>query len=214
MFLNSVSNRVSSLSIDAISYLFASLPATQAVAQFKVMLCRHALGGPQATSGRPRPQPQARARAQPRRRTRTTDAAAVDVGASMDLDGLPSTSLHSPPSAPESAAGSGGAPSVARKHPAIPASDILALLARPSKTDVVRTLELKIELVYSYALLQMQAGENDRDGAWRDALRDGTLKRAIEDVFDAARAAGSTDAQSKERVHAQKDVMLAIMSTW
>ncbi|KAI0706817.1 hypothetical protein C8T65DRAFT_651560 [Cerioporus squamosus] len=208
MFLNAVSTRVSSLPVDMLSYLFSSLPLTQTTAHFKVMLCRHALGGSHTTSGRPKPQ--ARARAQPRRRTRTTTDTAADAEGA-----LPSSIQPSAPNAQDT--GAGGPSTVARKYPTISASEVLDLLARPSKSDaasIALTLSLKAELLISYALVQQNLGPNDRDGGWQDMLHDGSLRRAVEDVFDIGRVSRSIDAQTKELIRTKKDALLLIMSMW
>ncbi|TFK87524.1 hypothetical protein K466DRAFT_586291 [Polyporus arcularius HHB13444] len=222
MFLNAVSTRVSSSSVDTLSYLFSSLPPTQTIAHFKVMLCRHALGGSHTMGGKPKPQ--ARARAQPRRRTRTTTDAAVDASAgastSADADAGANGALgaSNQPSTPNTQdTGADGASSVARKYPAISTSDVLELFSRASKSDaasVALTLSLKAELLISYALVQQNLGPNDRDGAWQDMLHDGTLRRAVEDVFDLGRVSRSTDAQTRELIRTKKDALFLAMSMW
>lgn len=133
----------------------------------------------------------------------------------MNMEGTSGSSAqHSAPPAPAQDAGAGGAPSVARKHPTIPSSDVLALLARPSKSgsaSVALMLILKCELLNSYAFVQKQSSEIDRDAGWQDILRDGSLGRAIEDMFDSARA---IDAESRNSIRAQKDILLVNMSMW
>ncbi|KAI1794147.1 hypothetical protein LXA43DRAFT_1179725 [Ganoderma leucocontextum] len=207
MVLNAVSTRVSSLSLEVLLYLFAALPLTRTVAQFKVMLCRQTLGGNQAANG-PRPKPQARARAQPRRRTRTDPTA--DVGAE---GGAPSVSASAPPSAPTQDGGDAGG----FKYPAISTTDLLGLLARPGKADrasALPTVCLKCELVISFGSVQQELGENDRDAGWQGVVRDGSLMRAVEDVFDTGRRSTPTDAQSKEFFRTKRDALLAIVSMW
>ncbi len=213
MFLNTVSTRVSSLSLDALSYLFAALPLTRTIAQFKVMLCRQALGGNQTASGS-RPRPQARARGQPRRRTGTDSTA--DVGAE---EAAPSASTSAPP---PSAPTQDGADANAFAYPTISAADLLGLLARPGKGDrasALPTICLKCELVISYGWVRQQGlGENDRDAVagWQGVVRDGSLVRAVEGVFDTntGRRSAPTDAQSKEFIRTKRDAVLAIVSMW
>ncbi len=72
-------------------------------------------------------------------------------------------------------------------------------------------LILKCELLNSYAFVQKQSSEIDRDAGWQDILRDGSLGRAIEDMFDSARA---IDAESRNSIRAQKDILLVNMSMW
>ena len=207
-----------------LSYLFSSLPLTQTLAHFKVMLCRHALGGSHTANNRPKPQ--ARARAQPRRRTRTTADTAADAtsgagaGTSANVgagagSALPSLDQPSGPVTQDS--GADGASSVARKYPTISASDVLELLTRTSKADSASlslTLCLKSELLVSYALVQQNLGPNDRDGGWQDMLHDGRLRQAVDDAFDMGRVSRSSDAQTKEFVQMKKDALLFIMSMW
>ncbi|PIL36198.1 hypothetical protein GSI_01859 [Ganoderma sinense ZZ0214-1] len=210
MFLNTVSTRISSLSLDALVYLFAALPLTRTIAQFKVMLCRQALGVKQAASGTG-PKPQARARAQPRRRTQTDSTA--DAGA--EEAAAPSASTSAPPSAPtQDGAGVSGF-----TYPTISPAELLGLLARPGKgdrTSALPTICLKCELVTSYGWVQQEFGENDRDAGWEGVVRDGSLARAVEGVFDTntGRRSAPTDAQSKEFIRTKRDALLAIVSMW
>ncbi|KAM5531590.1 hypothetical protein V8D89_014759 [Ganoderma adspersum] len=211
MFLSTISTRISSLSVDALSYLFAALPLTRVVAQFKVMLCRQALGGNQTASGA-RPKPQARARGQPRRRTQTDSTA--DVGADTAAAG-PSAPTSAPPSAPTQ----DGVSASGFTYPTISGTELLELLARPGKGDrasALPTICLKCELVTSYGWVQQELGENDRDAGWEGVVRDGSLARAVEGVFETTtgRRSAPTDAQSKEFIRTKRDALLAIVSMW
>ncbi|EJF65301.1 hypothetical protein DICSQDRAFT_166348 [Dichomitus squalens LYAD-421 SS1] len=191
MFLNAVSARVSSLPIDALSYLFAALPLTHTIARFKIMLCRHALGGNQAASSS-KPKPQARAHE-------------------------PSPTSAPPRDGAGSGGGVTGGSSGTSKYPSVSVSDLLALLGRPSKdpASVLQTICFKSELVVNFGLLQLESEDaNDRDAGWRDALQDGSLRRTVEDVFEIGRQATPTDTHSKELIRTKRDAILAIMSTW
>lgn len=207
MLLNTISTRVSSLSLDALSYLFAALPLTRIVTQFKVMLCRQALGGNQAASGKG-PKPQARARAQLRRRNRTDP-----FGDAEAKETTPSASASAPPSAPtQDGVGAGGF-----QYPTISAADVLELLARPGKDDrafALCTICLKCELVVSFGWVQQELGENDRDVGWEGVVQNGSLARAVESVFDTERRLATTDARSKEFIRTKRDALLAIVSMW
>ncbi|KAI0358469.1 hypothetical protein OH77DRAFT_1420857 [Trametes cingulata] len=208
MFLNAVSARVSGLPVEALEYLLSVLPITRATAQFKVHLCKHTLGG-SSTSGKGRPKPQARARALPRRRIRT-EATDVSVDADTTLSSQnPSTSAQD--------AATSGVPSVARKYPAISASDVLDLLAIPNTSDsgsAVQPLCLKSELVVNYGLLQQQVDDSDRDPRWIEVLRDGTLVKAVEEAFDYEDVKKGPDAEGRDYVRRRRDALLAVMSLW
>ena len=109
-----------------------------------------------------------------------------------------------------------GGPSGAGKYPSISVADLLALLERPStgSASALQTICLKCELVVSFGLVQLQLEENERDSGWREVLQDGSLRRAVEAMFEADRQAMPTDAQSKELVRTKRDAVLAIISTW
>ncbi|TBU33794.1 hypothetical protein BD309DRAFT_947426 [Dichomitus squalens] len=212
MFLNAVSARVSSLPVDALSYLFAALPLTRTIARFKVMLCRHALGGNQTDSSS-KPKPQARARAQPRRRARAESTADSAAGTVDEPSPISAPTRDGAGLGGEVAGGSSGT----SKYPSISVSDLLALLGRPSKdpAPVLQTICFKSELVVNFGLLQLESEDaKDRDAGWRDALQDGSLRRAVEDVFEIGRQATPTDTHSKELIRTKRDAILAIMSTW
>ncbi|KAI8993001.1 hypothetical protein BD414DRAFT_412392 [Trametes punicea] len=200
MFLNAVSARISRLSIDVLTYLFAALPVTSAMAQFKAHLCKHALGGATAEVKR---KPQARARAQPRRRR--TEAA----DASADGD--------APPPSSEEASLRTAQASVARKFPSISAVDILELLARATTSDpafVLQALCLKSELVLSYGLLQKQVDESDKDLKWSALLRDGSLRRAVEEAYDLESIMKLVDAETRVYVEKRRVALLSVISVW
>ncbi|KAI0645721.1 hypothetical protein C8Q79DRAFT_1111447 [Trametes meyenii] len=206
MFLNAVSMRISSMSVDALSYLLSTLPVTRAVAQFKVHLCRHTFGGGSTGSANGKPKPQARAKAQPRRRVRTEmTEASTDAGpTSQDTQ----ATTQDP--------GTTAVASVARKFPTVSGSDILELLARPNPSDygaAAQTICLKGELVVSYGLLQQLAVEADRDQKWNDILRDGSLRIAVQEAFSPG-AISKADAEGKAYVQNRRDAMLAVLSLW
>ncbi|KAH9858697.1 hypothetical protein C2E23DRAFT_799660 [Lenzites betulinus] len=201
MFLNAASPRVSGLPASALEALFAALPVTRATAQFKVHLCRHALGG-SSTSSKTRPKPQVRARAAPRRRV--PDAAADAAAVSQDA----STAAHDP-----------GASSVARRYPAMSTSDVLELLTLPSMSDsgpALLAVLFKAELVASYGLLQQQAseGEGEADEKWGAALRDGALVEAVEAAFARGATGEVMDAEDEAYVQKRRAALLAMLSVW
>ncbi|KAI0329420.1 hypothetical protein GY45DRAFT_871961 [Cubamyces sp. BRFM 1775] len=208
MFLNVVSSRVSGLSLDMLTYLLAALPVTRATAQFKLDLCRHALGG---TAAPGRPKPQARARAQPRRRQQraeATDAPAGGDASSASQDVSTTTGQGS---------GANSAPSIARRFPSISAPDVLALLARPKTSGsppAAQAACLKGELVLGYGLLQRQLDEGDRDQKWTDILRDNTLEKAVEEAFDLGAIRGVATADTRDYVEKRKVALLAVLSLW
>ncbi|KAI0823662.1 hypothetical protein BC628DRAFT_1411431 [Trametes gibbosa] len=199
MFLNAASPRVSGLPTETLEALFAALPVTSATAQFKIHLCRHALGG-SFTSARTRPKPQARARPPPRRRIPTGANRAGPV-----YQDAPTTTQDP------------GASSVARTYPAMSTSDVLELLTRPSLSDsgpALLAFLLKAELVVSYGLLQQQACETDRDGTWADVLRDGALAKAVEAAFDPGALGGVLDSEDETYVEKRRAALLAMLSVW
>ncbi|KAI0374016.1 hypothetical protein BV20DRAFT_936201 [Pilatotrama ljubarskyi] len=209
MFLNAVSTRVSSMASQALEYILSALPITRATAQFKVHLCKHTLGG-SSTSVKGRPKPQARARALPRRRVRAdATEASVDADATLSSQGPSATARD--------ASATSGVASVARKYPAIAASDVLDLLAAPNTSDpgsAMQLLFLKSELVVSYGLLQQQVDDSDRDPRWLEALRDGSLLRAVEEAFDSEDVKNATVAEGRHYVLRRRDALLAVMSVW
>lgn len=205
MFLNAVSSRVSGLSLDVLTYLLAALPVTCATAQFKLALCRHALGG---TAAPGRPKPQARARALPRRRHQVTDAPAAGDASSASQDVSTTTGQGS---------GANNVPSIARRFPSISAPDVLALLERPKTSGsppAAQAACLKGELVLSYGLLQRQLDEGDRDHKWSEMLRDGSLEKAVEEAFDLGAIRGVATAETRDYVEKRKVALLAVLSLW
>ncbi|KAI0630381.1 hypothetical protein C8Q77DRAFT_1137847 [Trametes polyzona] len=211
MFLNAASTRVSSLPAETLEYLFSALPVTSATAQFKVHLCRHALGGSPAPS-KGRGKPQARARAQPRRRMRTE---AADTPADANANADAAASSQDTPTATQNP----GPISIARKYPAISTSDVLELVASPSLSGSEQTaarvvLCLKAELVVSYGLLQHQAPEGEQDEKWLEALRDGTLVKAVEEAFDPEAIGEAMDAEDEAYVQKRRAALLAVVSMW
>lgn len=205
MFLNAASTRVSGLPVAALEHLFAALPATRTTAQFKVHLCRTALGG-SSTAAKGRAKPQARARPPPRRRVRAeatgASASADAVAVSQDA----STGGQEP-----------GVASVARKYPAISTSDVLELLTRPSFSDSGSALQglcFKSELVVNYGLVQQRVTEGDRDEAWTALVRDGGLHKLVEEAFDSETINGVMDAEDQAYVHRRRAALLAIISVW
>ncbi|KAJ8487420.1 hypothetical protein ONZ51_g4184 [Trametes cubensis] len=205
MFLNAVSSRLSGLSLDVLTYLLAALPVTRATAQFKLDLCRHALGG---TAAPGRPKPQARARAQPRRRQQVADAPAAGDASSASQDVSTTTGQGS---------GANNAPSIARRFPSISALDVLALLERPKTSGsppAAQAACLKGELVLGYGLLQRQLDEDDRDQKWAEMLRDGTLEQAVEEAFDLRAIREVATAETRDYVEKRKVALLAVLSLW
>lgn len=216
MFLKAVSTRVSSLSHDALAAFFADLPSTRAILQFKLLLCRHALGGggpAHTSSAAAKPKPQARARAQPRRRAPRDSAdpgVATHPGADDTHEGEASLGARE-------GTGAGGPLSVARRPPSMPASEVLTLVARPEKADagtVLTGLCYKAELVSGYHRLQRALGESRRDPAWPGIVRDGALRRAVEGALklDACRGAGAMGALDAGRVQAYRVRLLGLVT--
>ncbi|KAI9062873.1 hypothetical protein FKP32DRAFT_1572731 [Trametes sanguinea] len=208
MFLNAVSTRVTQLSLDTLTYLLSALPITQEMAQFKVHLCRHALGG--ATT-HAKTKPQARPRAQPRRRVRAETA---DVPAGGDA---PSSSQGTSMTTAQASSTDAGATSVRRKYPAISTPDILELVSQSNPSDLAfapQTLCLKGELIVNYGLLQKQLEEGDRDGKWLELLRDGGLEKVVEDAFDLGVIKKVTDAEARVYVEKRRVALLALVSMW
>ncbi|KAI0775740.1 hypothetical protein BD413DRAFT_531139 [Trametes elegans] len=211
MFLNATSTRVSGLPLETLSYLLSALPVTHTAAQFKVRLCRHALGGgTAAASSKALPQP--RARPAPRRRVR---AEAAD--ASADADAVPASQQDSSAGAGAHDPKAGGAVSVARKLPAITAPEVVDLLSRPSMSEpaaVAQALCFKGELVATYGFLQMQATGDAKDAKWAELLADGSLRTAVEETFGSGAIESVADAEERDYVQQRRDALLAIMSVW
>ncbi|CDO77336.1 hypothetical protein BN946_scf184775.g27 [Trametes cinnabarina] len=207
MFLNAVSTRVSQLSLEDLTYLLSALPVTEAMAQFKVHLCRHTLGGRSTTLRRPKPA--ARPRAQPRRRP---CGEVADVSASQDALSSQDVSMATTQSPPSMA----NAPSMRRKYPTISTADLLELLARPCSDMAFtsQTLCLKGELVLNYGWLQQQLGQGERDEKWSDLLGDGSVQKAVEDAFDPRVVKKVTDVEARSYVEKRRVVLLAIVSMW
>ncbi|EPS97716.1 hypothetical protein FOMPIDRAFT_1127865 [Fomitopsis schrenkii] len=188
LFLNGVGNRLFALNLDELTSLFAALPSSQTMLQFKVLLCKNHLSDFGAGSGQnsTRPKPQARGQPRPAPNRRKPSE--------------PSLSEN-----PASQAASSSPASVARKFPTIPPSEIISLVESPCSTDVTsaaQTLRVKLELALSYTLLRAHAGPGE-DPEWQRVLRDGRLAAA----FDAAvglvkktrsRTAGALDERAIE----------------
>ncbi|OSD06893.1 hypothetical protein PYCCODRAFT_1474296 [Trametes coccinea BRFM310] len=208
MFLNAVSTRMTQMSLDTLTYLLSALPITQEMAQFKVHLCRHALGGA-TTHGRTKPR--ARPRAQPRRRPRAETA---DVPASGDA---PSSSQGISMTTAQASSADAGTTSVRRKYPAISTLDILELVSLPDTSDMAfapQALCLKGELIANYGLLQKQLGRNERDAKWLDILRDGGLQKVVEDAFNLQVIKKVTDSEARLYVERCRVALLALVSVW
>ena len=229
MFLKAISTYVSSLSVDGLTYLFQSLPATRPVGQIKLLVCRDALGGgsgahSSTTVGPGRPKPHARARALPRRRARADSAVGTPDATTLEANGVAPAAVQPAGETGLGANGSGkpstgGPPSVARKFPSIPASEVLALLARPAKSDaasVLLQLCFKAELVLGYGCLQQTLAEKEKDDGWPGVVRGGELRKVIEGAFDIPQGKGASrlKQQSVKSIKAQRDDLLAIVTIW
>ena len=209
MFLKALSTRTSSLSPDALSTLFDSLPATRAVAQFKVLLCSQSLRAlvPTATG---KPGKSKRARPRPRGRPRAESAVADDPGvASASLEG--DADADAAPNAV-----TGDTSYLTPRFPSIRPAEVLALLARPGKPEagsVLLEMCFKAELVLAYGALQLALAENG-DGAWAGVVRDGSLRTSIEDALAAGRVANIAGDEGVRYAQARKESLLAIVDLW
>ncbi|KZT70975.1 hypothetical protein DAEQUDRAFT_666961 [Daedalea quercina L-15889] len=167
LFLNAIGNRLFSLTLDELASLFAALPSSSTMLQFKVLLCRHYLTDFAAGSGqnniRPKPQARGQPRPAPSRRKQAESPFADSTTSNVTA---------------------ASAASIARKFPAIPSSEILSLIESPCSTDVdggAQALRVKLELALSYALLRKHVGSDDNvDVEWQGALREGRLNAAFE----------------------------------
>lgn len=190
LFLNAIGNRLFALNTDELTSLLAALPASQTMLQFKVLLCKNHLSDFGASSGtssaRPRPQARGQPRPAPNRRKPSAPSPSADP-------------------ASHSVAAVASAPSVARKFPAIPPSEIISLVEGPCSTDVAgaaQTLRVKLELALAYTLLRRHAGPGD-DPEWQRILRDGSLAAAFDGAAGRvrktrSRAAGPLDERAIE----------------
>lgn len=189
LFLNAIGNRLFALSTDELTPLFAALPSSQTMLQFKVLLCKNHLSDFGASSGtsstRPRPQARGQPRPAPNRRKPSAPSPSEDPASHSVAAASPA--------------------SVARKFPTIPPSEIISLVGGPCSTDVpsaAQTLRVKLELALAYTLLRRHAGPGE-DPEWQRVLRDGGLAAAFDGAAGLvrktrSRAAGALDERAIE----------------
>lgn len=206
MVCNVFSRRILSFSPEDLSSLFAMLPSSIAVMQFKLVLCRNVLRKPPGSeSGNPaisKPHVRAQPRPIPARRRQLEP---LQSQTSVTSDSAP-TSVH-----PESDL------SIARKYPRITPSDIMELLSTPCSSEVnvnAQELEMKAELVLTYGNLHKQKGsqDEDEDAEWKKMLQSGTLKQALDTAFGEHSIVEPDVTKSAQSM--KKLLLLATLSVW
>ncbi|KAL6310346.1 hypothetical protein BKA93DRAFT_721882 [Sparassis latifolia] len=184
MFLNALGSRIMSLRSEQVASLFAMLPQSKNVMQFKLTLCKNYLAGSSETASRPKPQARA-PRPVPARRK---PAGPVSVESSKSS--TPALSYASGP--------------VSRKYPTFTASEVLELVNAARSQDQSSdelALRMKWELVLTYALLQKQAGSGTAGAEWQIMLRDGRLVEALKaSAGDGFTATGGISVQSMQQI--------------
>ncbi|PSS31054.1 hypothetical protein PHLCEN_2v2386 [Hermanssonia centrifuga] len=80
-------------------------------------------------------------------------------------------------------------PSIARKYPALTATEIIRLLAgsvtsiHADPSAAVRTLQLRFYILSAFGGLQEQLPSEERDSEWEKGIHNGELTKAIDDAF-------------------------------
>ncbi|KAI0062905.1 hypothetical protein BV25DRAFT_1803153 [Artomyces pyxidatus] len=168
------------------------LPPSPAVLRFKLALCQRFLSHGPASRGPSTPKAQARRPIPNRTRRKQGGVVSVDVAKPLSVD---STSHPVSSMTPSRAV-------------LLPASEVLHLLASVSDKDPMTYL-VKSQLLVAYGTLQRQTVVEERSQDWIEMLRDGRVRKAVEEAFGNQSAEGS-----KHDSHGTGTFLLSLISVW